>query len=257
MVTAQLMGGLGNMMFQIAAAYSVARENNDVALFDFDKHYLPLQGQSVRKYENNIFRNVKNSKIERISTVHQEENFRYSNIPYQKDMALYGYYQSEKYFLKYKEKILSLFESSEDTKNYINEKYGNILKTPDLTSIHVRRGDYIKFSQIHPLCTPEYYSQASRIVSPSASFMIFSDDIEWCKNNLDIQNTFFVEEEKDYIDLYLMSMCKNNIIANSSFSWWSAWLNTNPAKIIIAPKIWFGPGAPHDIADLLPGWKKI
>ena len=87
----------------------------------------------------------------------------------------------------------------------------------------------------------EYYRSAVDLIGKEKLFFIFSDDINWCKNNFDfIENKFFIENNKDYEDLILMSLCSHNIIANSSFSWWGAWLNSNPNKIIISPKKWFG-----------------
>ena len=84
------------------------------------------------------------------------------------------------------------------------------------------------------------------------TYLIFSNDIEWCKKNFIGNQFIFIEGEKDYIDLWLMSLCKNNIIANSSFSWWGAWLNTNSDKKVITPKNWFGPAINHSTQDLIP-----
>ena len=90
-------------------------------------------------------------------------------------------------------------------------------------------------------------------------FAVFSDDIEWCRSNFHGDKFVFVEDQKDYEDLYYMSLCKHNIICNSTFSWWSAWLNNNADKKIISPKKWFGPGyATHELSDLTPkGWTII
>jgi hypothetical protein len=94
----------------------------------------------------------------------------------------------------------------------------------------------------------------------SENILIFSDDINWCKNNLLIKNKniFFIEGNQDYIDLWLMSMCKNNIMANSTFSWWGAWLNKNPNKKVFVPRTWFGNMIKHNTKDLIPNtWIQI
>ena len=89
-------------------------------------------------------------------------------------------------------------------------------------------------------------------------FVIFSDDIEWCKKNLNISDSLYIENEKDYIEMYLMSLCRNNIISNSSFSWWGAWLNNYQSKIVIGPSKWFGNSINHNTGDILPeNWIKL
>ena len=93
---------------------------------------------------------------------------------------------------------------------------------------------------------------------PKTKFLIFSDDITWCKKNFIGDSFIFIENEVDFIDMYLMSMCINNIIANSTFSWWGAWLNKNKNKKIISPINWFGPAKPLNIRDVIPhNWVKI
>ena len=94
-------------------------------------------------------------------------------------------------------------------------------------------------------------------LSPETKYLIFSDDPQWCLDNFKMEKFRVVEGEQDWVDLYLMSECKNNIIANSSFSWWSAWLNSSPDKRIIAPQKWFGPDGPQDEYDLVPStWER-
>tara|TARA_Y100000296_G_C5144388_1_gene242889 strand:+ start:269 stop:1030 length:762 start_codon:yes stop_codon:yes gene_type:complete len=252
-----LQGGLGNQMFQIAATSALAWRNNDDAIFDLSKHYLPLQGRKAFNYTNNIFRSVEFSESVHPSHIYKEPHHHYEAIPYRKDVTLFGYFQSEKHFSDYSEEVKELFSPSEATKQYINEKYGELL-SGEVASIHVRRGDYLKFKNIHPTCTEEYYTQAMATLPENTNYMIFSDDPEWCLKNFSMKHFKVVEGEEDYVDMYLMSMCKNNIIANSSFSWWAAWLNKNDDKIVIAPKVWFGPDGPKGDHDLLPNnWMRI
>lgn len=174
-----------------------------------------------------------------------------------------GYFQSEKYFAEYRDEILNAF-----TLNIpLNEKNNQMLKKIHSTtsiSLHVRREDYVNLQDIHGLCDLEYYKKAvnymiEKIKDPH--FFLFSDDIEWVKGNLKIDSPCTIvdinDEKTAHFDLELMKNCEHNIIANSSFSWWGAWLNKNPNKIVIAPQKWFeSPSYRHD--DVIPqSWMKI
>jgi hypothetical protein len=260
MITAHLQGGMGNQMFQISTAVALARRNNDIAVFDPSSRYLPLQSRQCYKcdpYEENVFRNINFSKIESISNLYREPKFSYSEILYIKNMMLHGYFQSEKYFVDFKEDIIDLFAPSEKNNKYIDEKYGKILQENSITSVHIRRGDYLKFSNTHPACTREYYASCFESLPADTSYFIFSDDPVWCANNFKSDKFHIISGEEDYIDLYLMSKCENNIIANSSFSWWAAWLNKNNNKRIFSPKKWFGAAGPSDDTDIIPKeWEK-
>jgi hypothetical protein len=239
MVSCYLQGGLGNQLFQISAAYSLSIDNNDECCFDFESCNTPLQGNTSENYKNNILKKVYDSKINP-KFVYNEPNFSYNKIFYKPDTLLVGYYQSEKYFKHNENKIRELFECDEIIKEKIFKKYP-ILSNENTCSIHVRRGDYIKFSDHHVVQSLDYYMEAVTHFDDDTNFLIFSDDINWCKENFNfINNKIFCENNEDYEDLYIMSFCGNNIMANSSFSWWASWLNSNPNKKVIAPKNWFG-----------------
>ena len=123
-------------------------------------------------------------------------------------------------------------------------------------SLHVRRTDYVNLQNYHPIAAIQYYKDALDLIEHD-KVVVFSDDINWCKKNFKFNNMVFIEGNSNIEDLYLMSMCNNNVIANSSFSWWAAWLNKNEYKKIVAPKVWFGPAAPSD-KDIIPDtWIKI
>jgi len=257
MITSYLQGGLGNQLFQMSAAISLALENSDEAIFDVINHDLPKQGRKCENYLKTIFRNLNFSSALPIKHVYREPYFHYKNIEYKPDMCLFGYFQSEKYFKKYTNNIKRLFSIDEETKNFINNKYGEIL-TNNTVAVHVRRGDYLKYSETHPPCTIEYYNEAIATFSKNTTFLFFSDDISWCKKNFIYDNSIFIEKNEDLVDFYLISMCNNAIISNSSFSWWAAWLNEKNGKKIIAPKNWFGSNITHDIKDIIPSrWKII
>ena len=254
MITTSLMGGLGNYMFQISTAYSIAKDLRTDAVFDLSR-----TGQSQRhinNYLNNIFRKVKfGTPIPKY--IFNERGFSYDPIPVADDLYLSGYFQSEKYFSKYAEDIRELFRCK-DVENQLREHISQIECT---CSIHVRRGDYLKYPNKHTQSPTEYYDTAISLVKekhPNVTFLVFSDDIQWCKNHF-IGNEFtFIEGFEDWEDLILMSLCDANIITNSTFSWWSAWLGERPNKLIIAPEKWFGPEGPQDQQDIIPErWTKL
>ena len=257
-VSVKLMGGLGNLMFQIATTYSISKRDNKELICDITDMMTPHN--QYTSYSDNIFRKIKFSDGLFFQKNIGEIGFQYCLIPkIDGNIKLVGYFQSEKYFINYKKELLKLFEIDDDTNIYLLEKYGNILNQ-DTCSIHVRRGDYLSLPNHHPIQPIDYYINSVNIIGKDKHFLIFSDDIKWCKENFEfIKNKTFISENLDYQDLYLMSMCNNNIIANSTFSWWGAWLNNNLTKIVITPKNWFGSVYKnYDTNDLYcEGWIKI
>lgn len=169
-----------------------------------------------------------------------------------------GYWQSERYFFEYADKIRAEFT----LKLPFSEKNAEIVEyisQVNAVSLHIRRGDYVSNAKnaYIGICSLDYYKTAinyikNRVEKPI--FFIFSDDINWVKNNLQTDaKSVFVDHNsgaESYNDMRLMSLCKHHIIANSSFSWWGAWLNPNPEKIVIAPKKWFASDIKSD--DLIP-----
>lgn len=266
MIYCNLQGGLGNMMFQIAATYAFSKEKNIKCSFpnldnhlkylNLDKTYNPKLNYSQ---EYNIFfsKLIKKSPLYNLPVINFP--FEYCDMKLPRDnFFVSGFFQSEKYFHKYRTDIIKLFEIDESVKNTLREKY-SFVDNVKSTSIHVRRGDYINLPNFHPTLSVEYYYEAiEQFRDCTDMFIIFSDDIDWCKNTFIGDNFFFVENEKDYLEIILMSMCNNNIIANSSFSWWGAWLNDNTSKKIIGPNIWFGPSITHNTDDIIPhSWMKL
>ena len=235
--------GLANSMFRIATGYSCAKR------LDTGLVCRNLPGYA-EKYSENIFRKITVDEDFTPKKIHQEQNFHYNEILGIEDGdALWGYWQSEKYFKDYENEIKDLFSPTEEIVDYINSKYGGILKNS--VSIHSRRGDYLNAPGYHPTCDMEYYRSAISHFGHRKNFLVFGDDVNWLRDNFD--GNFHIIQETDVIDLYIMSMCKDNIIANSSFSWWGAWLNSNENKKVIAPKNWFGSAlSGHNTKDLLP-----
>lgn len=249
MVSANLKGGLGNQMFQISAAVSIALENNDEFGFDFNKCFTPNQGKPSKFYTNNIFKNIKNITNYNFSNFYSEPFFSYEKIYHSNNLLIDGYFQSEKYFKPNLDFIKNLFHLENipsDTNDIV-------------TSVHIRRGDYQKFSNYHNLLDMEYYQSAINKIGVG-KFIFFSDDMEWVKSNFSSPNFIYSESQNEIEDFYRMTSCNNNIIGNSSFSWWAAYLNKNSNKIIISPshKKWFGPDGPKDTQDLIPeSWIQI
>ena len=177
-----------------------------------------------------------------------------------------GYFQSEKYFLHIRERLLREFKiSTPPLHNSDNRRILDLILKKNAISLHIRRGDYLtpKNTERHCLCSPSYYQNAiqyiiQRVENPH--FFIFSDDISWVYDNFKISYPYTIVDVNDsytgYYDLELMRNCKHNIIANSTFSWWGAWLNENPNKIVIAPQRWFM--NQEDEIDIIPSsWVKI
>ena len=246
-VTIKLLGGIGNNLFQMATTYAYSLRYSK-EMFLLKQKFGATHGE-FDTYSNNILHKIKfselaNEYIIRGSNIYNETSFNYSEIPnIQGDVYLNGYFQSELYFKDFSKEIKEQFSFPEEYINTIKEKYSNYfsLKT---CSIHVRRGDYVQNPNIHPTQNLNYYMKAIKKMPEDSIFLIFSDDIQWCKENFpDLpEKFFFIEGNKDYEDLAMMTMCDHNIICNSSFSWWGAWLNNNENKITVAPTKWFGPG---------------
>lgn len=256
-VTAELMGQLGNQMFIIAAATSLALDHGAIPVFpdlvQSNQYNIPWN------YER-LFHVLPVQQPGPVSVVYKEPRFCYQPIPYQPNMKLFGYFQSEKYFSSHKEEILELFAPPTDVITYLSKTYADILAHPLTVSIHVRFYHEDPGGKVHPTCSREYFLKAMEFFPEEALFVVFSNNMEKCKRLLrGIRKNFrLIEGQDHFCDLYLMSFCKHNIIANSSFSWWAAYLNRNPDKQVIAPKLWFNPKYGADIKDLLPdGWIKI
>ena len=174
------------------------------------------------------------------------------------NISLYGYFQTEKYFKHIEKQIRKEFtfrdEIGEPTKDAFKSNFGD----SDVLSIHLRRGDYLKYPH-HPVQELEYYEKALKEFPEDMPVMVFSDGIEWCKEQKIFQGDRFIfaEGNNTGVDLCLQSLCTHHIIANSSFSWWGAWLAKS--KKTVAPGVWFaGPNASRDLSDLyLPGWTII
>lgn len=280
MIIVKLYGGLGNQLFQYATGRALAIKNNTSLGFDCSGFSQDPQ----RNYELNVYKiSAKlisqsdkaaiihdNRTLHRLLhlnkwTIYKQKNF--SSFDPQVpnllgDVYLDGYWQSERYFSQFRNQI-----SREIVlKHPLNHPRFRELGNPQSVSVHVRRGDYISdqtVSQILAPCSLLYYQAAMSYLKsqiPEVKFYFFSDDITWVKANFPHnQRNIFLEPDinSPARDLELMRSCSHNIIANSSYSWWAAWLNQNPSKLVIAPKKWFSTPKYSDKGIIPSGWLKI
>lgn len=262
-ITANLMGGLGNQLFQVAHALAQGWKHNRPVVFH-PSSWTPGQGRGAENYVDNVFRNLDfKTKVEGFTHVN-EGPFEYSEVnPLDGNTSFHGYYQSSKNWFGYDDKIREIFQPSEDTVKKFKEKYPQ-LNEPNTLSIHVRRGEYLQFPEIHPTVSVEYISEAiKKIGNYSTVFLFTENESRWpgsrdfVLNNFSFPNVVFPNEDYDWEEMYLMGLCQNHIISNSTFSWWATFLNKNKNKKIVAPSIWFGPKGPNAKDLYEPYWTLV
>jgi hypothetical protein len=253
-VAIRVIGGLGNMYFQLAMGETWRGMGYDVCYTNTHNNFVFITENCTTKVPpikyKYIFKNFnwdarKKEEGEQF-TVHKLP-FRYTEITPEDGVEYYGFFQCEKYFPN-REFIKWLFEPSDEIKAK-TLKYGDLFKGITC-SVHVRRGDYLRQPTKHPAQSIEYYIEALEVLMPYDidRFLIFSDDLEWCRKNFTGNRMTFIDDI-DYVELYLQAQCTHHIIANSSFSWWGAFLNETAETVVVAPKRWFGQDFPADYAD--------
>ena len=286
MIVVGLKGGLGNQLFQFALGRRLSIEHgcplilDDRALqsdplrnFALNQFQIsqplakplsyPLHG--VGAYLNPLYRSLP---FTQPLTIANEKGFAFDPQVLECESGTYlnGYWQSERYFLPIRQTLLTDLALTKPLSTE-QSKLAEQIKGVNAVSLHIRRGDYVSDSttnSYHGLCDLNWYHRAVETIAQEVSnpcFYIFSDDYAWATKNVQLSHpTHFIEPQQDgyeSIDMHLMSLCKHNIIANSSFSWWGAWLNQNLQKRVIAPANWFA-NAPHDTRDLIPtSWQHL
>lgn len=286
MVAIELIGGLGNQMFQYATARALALSRHEKLVLDnqlftnYALHYYGLNHFNITcdflEKDKSVVEPLKI--LDKVKAVLSQKKIFYpyveQDLTYDKELFelshknifLKGYFQSEKYFIKFENQLRKDFEIISPLKKETIEML-ELIYAQNSVSLHIRRGDYVSNPQanaVHGTCDLNYYHRAIEIIKKEIEnpvFFIFSDDIDWAKENLNIDNTThfvdFNDASTNYEDLKLMSNCKHNIIANSSFSWWGAWLNSYQSKIVITPSKWFNTDI-HNPKDIIPeSWLKI
>ncbi|MEI9912906.1 MAG: alpha-1,2-fucosyltransferase [Bacteroidota bacterium] len=284
MIIARLQGGLGNQLFQYAAVKALASRLNkpfkleaitslqkdkyrSIALNDLHANFELATKKEVKDflYFPSLYRHQYVSFFKAGKNIYHEphfhfdENFFHLNDP----VFLDGFWQSPLYFKDMETIIRRDFTIKPGLIKNVMEK-GKELEGKDSIAVHIRRGDFMnpKITAYHGVMGTDYYSKAIQILKEritSASVHYFSDDIEWVKKYLPADNAEFVSSftRSAIEDFYLMTKCRHIIIANSSFSWWTAWLNDNPGKIVVAPGKWFADSR-INTNDLIPAeWIRI
>ena len=279
MVVVQLMGGVGNQMFQYACGMALALRNHSPLLLDISQF---LSKAQAYKYELDnfhtkaeVFQSLDELKhiaqrysVNKINIIKEPHyHFAPEIIALHDNVALAGgYWQSEKYFHNVSDSIRKQFVPKDDSLSPESLKMAEKIQSVDSVALHVRRGDYTNAVnlKVHGLISMDYYFGAINYLRSRFNdlrFFVFSDDLVWCREAFqNFANMSFVEHHvriNAHEDLWLMSQCKHNIIANSSYSWWGAWLNNNSDKRVIAPARWFV-STGHDTKDLIPeDWIKM
>ena len=285
MIIVNIKGGLGNQMFQYALGRTLSLKNKDVLKLDISGlDHAKDVGDTHRPFvldvftiQNDIANEHEIRKIKYpygiISKIGRSIDFkilRHTHVLFEEeilkktgDLYLDGYWQSPRYFENNRDVLLKDFTLKEMPRTM--ETIKNQMSECPSVSLHVRRGDYVTNPRVgreFGMCSIDYYREAIAYMQKhidAPHFFVFSDDMAWAKQNLPLEEEHtFVEDSalRTVDDLVLMSACKHNIIANSTFSWWGAWLNTNPNKIVIAPKPWFD-NSPYDSSLLPHSWIHI
>lgn len=289
MIKVKISGGLGNQLFQYAFGQYAAYKLNTEVIYhaqtklinknftqrdlDIEKFDLPINFTKENFDEKSLFYLKKLSKYERkivqiLPFLNKKINIQNPDIhllvkKINDDCYYDGYWQNPAYpdsiSNLLKSKIVLSDESFFKLENVINK-----IESSESVSIHIRRGDYINIlanTKIYNICNFDYYKKAIEHIEKSITnpiFFIFTEDIEWAKESFVGDKFIFVTGNSAIEDMIMMSKCKNNIIANSTFSWWGAWLNQNDKKIVVAPKNWYVNFLKNSVHDFLPNnWVKL
>jgi hypothetical protein len=290
MISINLQGGLGNQLFQIFTTIAYAIEHSHKFIFPYTEKIL----QRVTYWNNflsalkmfttaNLIHRISNNDINHMET-YGEVEFKYNEIPHRDrsdTFKINGYFQSYKYFEKYQQQISSLLRLDKQTESIKNEVC-ELFNVPTTIGMHFRLGDYKNLSGFHPIMPSVYYRDAlakiiekGNISNARVLYFCEAEDNSTVNHTICMLQRFFDETEcklefvkvnddiVDWKQLLIMSCCNHNIIANSSFSWWGAYLNSNPEKIVCYPSLWFGQQmfdwyGYKDTVDLFPpNWNKI
>jgi hypothetical protein len=290
MIYVRLTGGLGNQMFQYAAGRELAQRHQTELVLDVSAYENQPEGETPRHYELGIFKHsarladgaqvklaakaARASRLDKLLgrkpgiTVVRESGFPFEPavLKAPDNSYLIGYWQSEKYFPSVRAELLEDFTLKHEP-DAANAKTAAEIAAVTAVSLHVRRGDYVtnaNAAKFHGMTSLEYYREAIKQMAGQVKephFFVFSDDPGWCRENLkfDLPMTFVTNNsgDKGYEDMRLMSQCRHHIIANSSFSWWGAWLNPRADKIVLAPGRWFNDSTVDTRDIYAQGWVKI
>lgn len=263
-VEAEILGQLGNNLFIVAAAQALAWDNDAGAYFPELQYnrFIDIR-KTVSLLHHVFFRCNLSEPPSKITSHWYEPSIDYHKIPFNNGLKIHGYFPTEKYFAHHREKILNLFAPHPDDLKYIRTKYHWLIDHPNTVSIQLRKYFEDPNGTIFVQYGKDYVRKAMKHFSDNALFLVFSNDMNFAKENIPeemLSHVKFIENEPHYIDLHLISLCKHNIISNSTFGWWGAWLNQNPSKKVITPERYYHPlkDKEHPTNDYFPdGWIKI
>lgn len=253
-VTCEFNGRLGNQLFELAAAFAYAKKYHKTL------YIRPRHTRYGAEYESTLYKSfLKQPRVASKLRQWTEPSFRYHEIPYvSENLEIIGYVQSDLYFKQFATEFINIIRSNSKP---IDQTILANLSGPHTVSLHVRRGDYLKTAGF-PTQTLDYYVKALSKIAESRKInkiVVFSDDIKWCRKNLTLGSHSIIYVDPSYKltdeqELLLMSHCQHHIIANSSFSWWGAYLGTGryTDSITVIPKRWFEPPLNHDWQDIYP-----
>jgi hypothetical protein len=267
-VTGQLMGGLGNVLFIVATCFALSKKYKVKLRFYSNEN---MWRDSKRRMIH-LYKMFEKFDIDRVynrksGITFREPHFFYESVTLDRRIhnCIYGYFQSYKYFDAYKSELINMLHNPyqnairDDLEKYsLNESQES--QAFEFVSIHVRRTDYLALSDIHLNLSMAYYEEAMSHFSKEKSiFLIFSDDVAFIQKEplfQNLVNKHIITNQDDEYCFWLMTACHHNIIANSSYSWWSSYINSNPNKLVISPSKWFGPKGPvYKICDIIPETK--
>lgn len=258
-------GNLCNSMFQLAAVIGMAKKTGfDIAIPYNKTYYEPSYGRNNTSIFDGFDITIPILDRNNLSFTDIEFPFHYEEQTVDDFTNMVGYFQSEKYFVEAKTEVANQFQFKKSVKDILSNKLDNkYYPDPDIcTALHIRLGDYVHLRDSHPAQPNSYWQQAVRKAGLE-KIIIFSDDIKTAKQIFGESTKLIYSTDNDpFVVLYHMSLCRNNIICNSTFGWWGAWLgeqNTKHEKIVIAPNLWFGPGhRNYDPKDIVPNrWLTI
>jgi hypothetical protein len=257
---AGICGRLGNQLFEVAAAYAHSLRTGHELVIPAGSLVAPLIAGPLKQ--------VPREQLPRPTMAWREPRFPYTPLPMPRSseevLALHGYFQSWRYWGEVEQRVWNLFHPGRKLYLEAKEAMQNLLGDPNeiVVAVGVRRGDYVEKQNYHPLQPLSYYEAAAAMFPGTDSFLVFSDDIPWCREHLKLRNVKFCEEKDHWKKLWMQSFCDHHIIANSSYHWWGAFFNQKPLKQVVAPANgrWFGPssGIQFLTYDLVPlQWQRI
>jgi hypothetical protein len=279
-LTGHLMGGLGNVMFIVASCFALSKKYKAKLRFYCNTNvWRDSKRRMIQCYKMFEKFDIDCANNRKSGITFREPYFFYESITLDRRIhnCIYGYFQSYKYFDAYKSEFIKMLNNPHKHEvdhlltEYLLKQVANNdgksesppskkIQQLEFVSIHVRRTDYLALSDIHLNLDIAYYEEAISNYSKEKSiFLIFSDDVEFIQREplfQNLVNKYIITDQDDEYCFWLMAACDHNIIANSSYSWWASYINSNPNKLVISPSKWFGPKGPvYKIRDIIPETK--